>query len=330
MYTRNEIDKRYYYDNIILIYLIILIILNCTYRMEGESQLEAKKRNRGDRREARRIRDLDPMHQMMPYIMPNRCDAEVYMNESIDVTDLLQYIKGKNDANPEHRMTLFHVILAAMSKTIIHRPYLNRFISGRRFYERNIVSLSFVAKKQFSDKGEESLMIIRTGGETTLDEISRQVEGEVKEVREAGGNDLDGILNLLVKLPRSLLRLFAATLNTLEYFNKMPQFLSDMDPYYTTVLLANLGSIKCGAPYHHLTNYGTNSVIITIGEVHKEYILDKNGNPVVRDVVGIGITLDERIGDGYYFAKSIKLLKYLLINPTLLELPFKEEVSYDD
>ena len=87
----------------------------------------------------------------------------------------------------------------------------------------------------------------------------------------------------------------------------MPAFFSDVDPFNTSVLVANLGSIKCGAPYHHLVNYGTNSVVVTIGEAHKEYIIDKDGNPRIRDVVEIGVTLDERIGDGFYFAKSLNV-----------------------
>ncbi|NLT48218.1 MAG: 2-oxo acid dehydrogenase subunit E2 [Clostridiales bacterium] len=289
-----------------------------------------EKRKRGDRREAKRVRNLDSMHQFMPYVLTKRCDSEVYINEKFDVTEALKYIAEKNQTETEHKLTLFHLILAALSKTIIHRPYLNRFISGRRFYERYDVSFSFVVKKKFSDKGEESLMILRTNEDSTLSQISHKVSECVHEVRETGGNDLDAILNFLVKLPRPALRLFASILNLLEYYNCMPKFLSEVDPYYTTVLIANLGSIKCGAPYHHLTEYGTNSVMVTVGEIHKENLLDSEGNSHIRDIVEMGITIDERIGDGFYFAKSIKLLKYLISNPVLLEAPFKEEVNYDD
>ncbi len=288
------------------------------------------KRLRGYRHDARRGRDLDSVHQMMPYILKRRCDSEVYINEKVDVTEALKYIKQRNESDPDRKFTLFHLILAAFSKTIIHRPYLNRFISGRRYYERYDVSFSFVIKKQFSDKGEESLMILRTNGDSTLDEINQKVRGTVQEVRETGGNDLDKILDLLVKFPRPVLRLFATLLNLLEYYNCMPKSLSDVDPYYSTVLIANLGSIKCGTPYHHLTEYGTNSLMVTIGEIHKESVIDNEGNSHIRDVVEMGITIDERIGDGYYFAKSIKMFKYLLNNPELLEMPFKEEVNCDD
>lgn len=283
---------------------------------------------RGDRRDAKRVRDLDPMHQFMPYIMPKRCDSEVYIAEKVDVTEALDYIKTRNGLN--YKMTLFHVILAAFSKTIVHRPYLNRFVSGRRFYERNQVSFSFIIKKQFSDKGQESIMILKTDGDSTLEQISCKVVEEVSEIREKGQNDLDGLLNYLVRLPRGILRMFASLLFFLEYHNAMPEFLSKMDPYYTTVLIANLGSIKCGAPYHHLVEYGTNSIMVTVGELYEETKQDPQGIIQIRSFVDIGITLDERIGDGFYFAKSIKLLKYLISKPNLLEARFIEEVNCDE
>lgn len=49
----------------------------------------------------------------------------------------------------------------------------------------------------------------------------------------------------------------------------------------------------------------------------------------MREVLDLGLTLDERIADGYYYSKTIKLLKHLLQNPQLLEAPAKEEVQYE-
>lgn len=283
-----------------------------------------------DRKDGQRVLDLDIMHKAMPFLMPKRTEAEVYLNETIDVTDALLYIKQKNEEGPSYKMTLFHLILSGLAKTVIHRPYLNRFISGRRYYQRQEVSFSFVAKQEFSDKGEETMMVLRTDGDTTLDVVSREVAGEVKEVRSAGGNELDGVVKALVSLPRPLLRLVATGLNVLEYYGKVPADFSSMLPQYSTVLIANLGSIKCGAPYHHLTNFGTNSIVVTVGEIHKEYRIGSDGIPHIRDVVEMGVTLDERIADGYYFARSIKLFTYLLEHPTLLEAPFSAEVNANE
>lgn len=292
--------------------------------------MNQKSRQAGDRKDGRRLRNLDAMHVAMPYIMPNRCDAEVYLNEKIDVTEALRYIKIHNTNQNELKLTLFHLVLAALSKTIIHRPYMNRFISGRRYYERNSITFSFVAKKQFSDKGEESLMILKVDEDTVLEQVARKVIGDVKEVRDSGGNNLDQIIDLLVKLPRPILRVIVTMLNIMEYYGIVPGFFAEMLPYYSTVLISNLGSIKCGAPYHHLTNFGTNSVMITIGEIHKEYIPGPDGTPALRDIVEMGFTIDERIGDGFYFAKSIKLFKQFMSQPDMLEHPFKEEVTENE
>ena len=49
----------------------------------------------------------------------------------------------------------------------------------------------------------------------------------------------------------------------------------------------------------------------------------------MREKLKLGITLDERIADGYYYAKSVRLFKYLLEHPTLLERPLSEEVEYE-
>ena len=48
----------------------------------------------------------------------------------------------------------------------------------------------------------------------------------------------------------------------------------------------------------------------------------------MHETLQLGLTLDERIADGYYYSKTVKLLKYLLQNPRLLEVPANEEVDY--
>ena len=49
----------------------------------------------------------------------------------------------------------------------------------------------------------------------------------------------------------------------------------------------------------------------------------------MKETLELGLTLDERIADGYYYAKTVRLLKHLLQNPQLLEKPAKEEVDYE-
>lgn len=57
--------------------------------------------------------------------------------------------------------------------------------------------------------------------------------------------------------------------------------------------------------------------------------MPRDGSRSVRDMVDIGITLDERVADGFYFGRSLKLVQYLLANPELLEKPLEEAVDFE-
>ncbi|MDO4545388.1 MAG: 2-oxo acid dehydrogenase subunit E2 [Bacillota bacterium] len=288
-----------------------------------------QKKKRGDRRDGVWIKDIDGFHAIMPHLMPNRCDSEVYIEERLDVTNMMRYLEEKNGPGAAHKTTPFHVFTTAVAKTVYHRPLLNRFINGKRFYMRNKITLAFVVKRRFQDNAEEALLITEVTGDTTLEDMSRKILGESKQIRKEGGNDMNDLLDNLAKLPRPVMRFVMFMFRFLDFHGWMPESICRDDSNYATVLLSNLGSIKCNAAYHHLNNYGTNSIVITIGQIHKETILDENGTPEVRDVMSIGAAIDERIADGFYFARSIRLLEEILAHPEDLERPIKEEIRND-
>lgn len=263
----------------------------------------------------KRVKDLDAVHKIMPYLMANRCEAEVYYVEEIDVTNLLKYIEKINVGLEKHeRTTLFHAIITGVAKTIYNRPLLNRYISGKRFYDRKDISLSFVAKNKLEDHSEERLIILEAKNKMTLKDISQKILKVVSKTRQENSNDMNDFLGVVTSAPRWLLSFIMWLFRKLDFYGLVPSFVSDGDPNYTTVLLSNLGSVKANCCYHHLNNYGTNSIVITVGVIH-----DKEVNGELRKYVNLGLTLDERIADGIYFAKSAKLLKHILENPELLE-----------
>lgn len=61
--------------------------------------------------------------------------------------------------------------------------------------------------------------------------------------------------------------------------------------------------------------------LATMGEIRTIKVYDENGAETTKKVCEFGITLDERIADGYYFAKSGKMIEYVLMHPELLEEP---------
>jgi len=282
----------------------------------------------GDRYDAYRIRDIDGLHFYMAYFMPKRTDAEVYINEKVDVTELLTYIKDKNESG-ERKVTFFHCVIAAVARTVKMRPLLNRYISGKRYYMRHEISMGFTVKKKFADHAEETLMIYKPKDSENLCAITDRLSPKVSEAKRDNGMRVDGMLNIIKKLPKPIMNLFMALMRFWDSHGLMPRAFSSVDTNYCTVMLSNLGSIKCDAVYHHLNNTGTNGIVITIGEIHKEAVPDENGDLVVRDIVNLGVTLDERIADGFYFARSLKLIKYLFKNPHLLDKTLGEEIDFE-
>lgn len=287
------------------------------------------KRHWGDRRDGRWVKDAPGLQTVMAHLMPNRTDNEVYLKDTIDVTQLLKYLEKKN-SGLDYKITLFHCTITMLARMIRERPLMNRFIQGRRMYERNEISLSFVCKRRFTDHAEEALMVLVPEDTDTINEVSRKIVGDVIETRksEHSTGGVDALLDSFAKIPRPILMLLIRVIRWLDFWGINPNFLTQGDPNYTTVLCSNLGSIKCPSVYHHLNNYGTNSIMVTIGTLHKEELVMPDGHKEIRDVVDIGATLDERIADGFYFARSLKLIKHICENPELLERPLGESSGF--
>ena len=292
--------------------------------------MSKQRRKWGDRKDGRRVKETPGLQTVMAHLMPNRTDNEVYLHDVIDATELVRYLEKKNE-NLDYKITIFHCAITGLARMVRERPLMNRFIQGHRIYERNEISLSFVCKRRFSDSGEESLMVLVPKDTDTLNEISRKIVGDVEETRksEHSTGGVDALLDSFAKIPRPLLMLIIRIIRWLDFWGLNPDFLTAGDPNYTTILCSNLGSIKCPAVYHHLNNYGTNSIMITIGTLHKEEILMPDGHKEIRDVVDVGATLDERIADGFYFARSLKLIKHIFANPELLEKQLGENSGFE-
>ena len=285
-------------------------------------------KNFKDRKDGKYIKPEDSIHAIMPYLFKNRTEAEVYMKTSFNVDELIKYVEKKNKKS-DYPITYFHVFATAMAKTVFQRPLLNRFIAGRRIYERNNVSLAFVAKNKFEDNAEERLIILNVEDYMNLDDISKTIYKRVSKTRKDGTNDMNDTLKFITSFPRWLVRIIMGVFRWLDYHGWVPRSMTDGDPNYATVLLSNLGSIKSSSCYHHLNNYGTNSIVATIGEIKTEYELDSNGKILEHKVVDISFTLDERIADGFYFAKSVKLFEHIINNPSILDEEISKEIDYE-
>ncbi|MBR2532220.1 MAG: hypothetical protein IKE56_06100 [Lachnospiraceae bacterium] len=288
----------------------------------------------GDRKDAVRVRDLDAMHMLMPLFFLSRCDNEAYISERIDLTAINAYLEDIRDKDPEYKYNMFQIIVTAVLKAITLRPKMNRFIANKIMYERNTVSASFIIKKMFTDEAEEGIAFVYAKPEDTLESIHNEIKRQVmsnkdKSPEQKGKKDpTSAVMDVLCRLPHFVLKMIFALLRFLDRRGLVPDPLIETDPQRASVMFSNLGSIKLNSGYHHLSNWGTNSLFVIIGEKKLRPYYDAEGNITMKDSVDIGITVDERIGDGYYFAKTLRLIRKLLQDPSLLERPLGEEIEY--
>jgi len=292
--------------------------------------MKQQKRRFGDRKDGTLLRDLDGMHFITPLIYPNRCDNEAYISERVDLGPIKAFLAQKNAQPSDFPYTMFHVILAALIKTVTLRPKLNRFIANKNFYQRREVSAAFVVKKLFSDDAGEALAVVHAKDESTITSLHEDIFRQVSSCRSDKVDASTDSMNFFNRMPRFLGKFLVWILTRLDVHGWIPASIIETDPYYCTMVLSNLGSIRLRSGYHHLTNWGTCSLFCIIGEKKMTPVFQPDGTYEMRETLDLGLTIDERLADGYYYSRSIRLLKHLLEHPELLELPAAQPVEFED
>lgn len=288
-----------------------------------------EKRKRGDRKDGVWLKDLPAMNRIMPGLMPNRADNEAYISVDIDLRPLNAYLEKKNAGRTEDKYTYFHLISAAIAKAFVLRPRMNRFIVNNKVYQRRKLSVAFVVKKKFSDHAEEGLAFLEYGNNETVDTYHEKVMSIINQTRREGAQDTSSsAMDLVCRLPQWLINAIVRTALWLDKHGWAPEALIGTDPNHAAIFLTNLGSIGLEGGYHHLVNWGTNSCFVVLGKKHMKMEYDTDGNADLHEVIPLGVTLDERIADGYYYSGTMALIKELLAHPELLDLPAEVPVEY--
>ena len=277
-----------------------------------------------------KVRNLDGLHNVMIDIKPERCDSDVYMNKEIDVTKLIKYVEKYKKEHPDDKITYFHAFAMAFAKTIYNKPLLNRFVANRTFY----VIIAFVAKIAFEEDSEEVMINIKVDKDDNIFTLRDKITKRVAKIRNSKKGEkkenTNNIVDVVGKLPKLIRMIVTGTLKFLDKHGWLPESITKDNLYYSSVILSNLGNFKIGSIYHNIVNFGTSSIIATMGMIHKSKVIDKDGKEKIIDVCDFGVNMDERIADGYYFAKSIKVLEYILDNPELLEDRADARIEIDE
>lgn len=283
-----------------------------------------------NRKDGKRINNINGMFQIMLDLKPKRCDSDVFINQKMDVTKLVEYVDKKKKEGMD--LTYFHTFVTAIGKTMYNRPKLNRFIKNRHVYEHNNIVISFVAKISFDDRSEEIMVMVPIDENDTLKSISKKIKEKVENIRNKKVNKegANSAIDTLGRLPNIIRVPVVGFLKWCDNHDLLPSSLIKDNLYYSSMIVSNLGAIKCGAIYHNLTDFGTCSSLATMGEIKNVEIINNDGKKEIRKICEFGINFDERVADGYYFAKSVQLLQYIFDNPELLEEKACKKIKVDE
>ena len=296
--------------------------------MKKEDKLKYYNWSFGDRYDGWRVRKVDALFSVSPFIMTKRADSEVFFALKIPVDIIENFVREHKKEMPG--LSIMDVVITSFVRLISQRPYLNRFIVWNKIFARNHVSFSIAIKRSMTIAGEETVIKPYYLPSDTLRDVVRKTNLELLNNQQVGQeNSSDAISKFMGYLPDFLLRSVVFCIKKLDTIGLMPKFFFEASPFHTSVFLTNLGSIGIESIYHHLYEFGTCSVFAAMGKKSTKKSVNNDGTIGSTKTIELKFVVDERICDGFYFATAMRLLEKILANPSALLLP-PEEVFVDE
>ena len=297
---------------------------------QTERRLQYKKRRRrlGDRKDGRKLRTLQPMNRLMPYIMKKRSDAQNTFADKIEVSkaDVLcrkKVLEGKTN------FSFLHILLAAYLRVITQRPAVNRFVSGQKIYARNEIVFVMTIKKEMSLSAPDTVIKIKFSPDDTLDEVYEKFNTVATDAIAALDKQtaFDKLIKVFNFIPGFFLRFIVWVVEKLDYIGWLPKGFMDLLPFYGSMIVTSMGSLGINPIYHHIYDFGNLPVFLSYGRKRSVFEYDKSGNLNKKRYIDIKAVTDERICDGYYFASAFKYFKKLAESPEILETRVTELIE---
>lgn len=281
----------------------------------------------GHRFDGKRLRDIDPIIQITPYLMPMRCDAQVFLDHKLDFEKLSRYIARK--AQEGHKISFMQLIAAAYVRAVSQHPEINRFIFNKQYYSRNNCSISYAVLKDPQDfnSPEVTVRIQFDLTDTVFDVCDRMNDAVEKARATEDGDFVIRLAKAVLKIP-GLTTVIVALVKLLDRYGLAPKALLGDLPFYSGLFVSNNASIGLHHVWHHIYNFGNVSLFMILGTVVKEAVADAEGKTRMRRLLPLGITADERICSGAHYAAFFADVMHFLAEPEVLEVP-PENVKFD-
>ena len=267
------------------------------------------------RADGKRTKGLTAIERATPYIMSKRVDAQNYVTEYVDEEIIKDYIRSVRRERGV-RMTRMAVVIAAYYLAALQHPYINRFVMNGHIYDRSHFCVSFVMLKSDPEgKGIQTTVKVYFEPEDNIFTINQKINDVIAENgRPAAKNNTDKFAAFMLSLP-VLPKLVVGFAKLLDRYGLLPRFIIDLSPFHTSMFITNLASINTTHIYHHVYEFGTTSVFISVGKSIPNYLtgeLDKKLMP-------ISVVMDERICTGHDYALFNKTMQRYLRTPQAME-----------
>lgn len=285
------------------------------------------KKRLGDRSDGYRLRKANPFFRIIPHIMPTRNDAQIFFDERV-------YLEGSRELihklrKEGVRVGFLHIVIAAMVRVISQKPKINRFVVGKRTYARKEISFSLAVKKEMSEDGEETTIKVKFDPTDTLYDVVEKLNVAIDQNKgDNEDNSTDKFAKFFHVLPQFIVTAAVGFIKWLDNHNKLPKFIIELSPFHSSMFITDLGSLGIKPVYHHIYNFGTNTIFIAFGVRTKEQIIEDDLTVNERKAMDLKIVADERVVDGFYFASAIKLAMRTMRHPEVLLSP--PEVVFED
>ena len=274
----------------------------------------------GFRSDGKKVRNIDPFMRLVPHIMFHRNDAMVMQLQEIECENMDKYILEKRKTEGL-RLTYMDIVMASFVRVVSLRPKLNRFIVNGRIYKRNNIQISLAVKKKLTDQAEETTIKLTFDGSESIKDVMEQVHQTVKENQGDIKNNTDNIAKILTRVPNLMIKIMVRFLMWLDKHGMLSKKVLAASPFHTSIFLVNLKSIKMETVYHHIYNFGTTGIFVSMGKENLEprVVNLATGEIGVKKIMKMGIVIDERISDGLYNSLSLREFKKIMENQYILD-----------
>jgi len=292
----------------------------------GGSSMANRKRRFGDRKDGRRLRTLDPIESLSPYIMVTRGDSLTYFVDKFETTEVDRYVRQKRSSGLEG-FGILHVIIAAYVRMLSQKPRINRFISGQKIFARGKIEINMVIKKKLSANDAETVIKIYFDHADTAEDVYHRFEDALNAALAEDENNIVGTARMINYIPGLFKKFTVWFLRLLDYFGLVPLSLLKVSPFHGSMFITSLGSLGIPPVFHHLYNLGNVPVFLAFGAKRYENQIDDLGKVVKKKFIDYTFVTDERICDGFYYASGLKLFRAYLARPSVLDVAPLEIVS---